>query len=161
METWRDAYRGIIADTTLEGLDVGQRAGKWREMLSAKRDIASLIYVAVEEEDEGVVGFASGGRTRRPELPYDAELYALYVLPGSQRRGLGRLLTRSLVGELERRGFGSLLVEVLEANAPARRFYEALGAVAAGERPLVVDGVTYATRLYGWARIGDVGSAGL
>jgi ribosomal protein S18 acetylase RimI-like enzyme len=158
VETWRDAYRGIVADTTLDSLDVGQRTGKWREILSAAPDVSSLNYVA--EGSDTVVGFASGGRTRQPSLSYDAELYALYVRPDFQRCGVGRRLTRAVVEELERRGFRSLMVEVFEANAAGRRFYETLGAMPLGETQLVHDGVTHPTSLYSWASLRDLGRAG-
>ena len=49
------------------------------------------------------------------------------MLPEYHRQGIGRQLTISVVKRLVDQDMDSLLIRVLRENAPARRFYEALG----------------------------------
>jgi hypothetical protein len=48
----------------------------------------------------------------------------------------------------------SMLLWVLEANAPARRFYGKLGGSVVRDRPIDVGGVTLTEVAYGWPRLG-------
>jgi len=68
-----------------------------------------------------------GGPERSHHPLYTGEIYVLYLLPAYQRQGIGRQLTISEVERLVEQEMHSLLIRVLQANAPARRFYEALG----------------------------------
>lgn len=43
-----------------------------------------------------------------------------------------------------------MLLSVLAANAPARRFYQALGGEVVGQQPIEIAGVTLAEVAYGW-----------
>ncbi len=72
--------------------------------------------VAVAVHDGVVVGFAAVD---------GSELSALYVLPGAQGSGAGRLLLRWAVKEA-----GAESLWVYSSNAAARRFYERFGWVA-------------------------------
>jgi ribosomal protein S18 acetylase RimI-like enzyme len=100
VQTWRSAYRGIIPDEFLATLNVEERAAQWRDRLTIEPERRSVVLVA--EEAGQIVGLVSGGRNRKPAFPFDAELYALYVAPHCQRRGVGRRLTRALVEILQR-----------------------------------------------------------
>ena len=151
VESWRDAYRGIVADKHLAEINVEERASKWRERLNADSEQRPLIFVA---QDLGeVVGFVSGGKTRQPALPFDAELYALYVKPSHQRRRLGRQLTRALVDELIERGYRGLVVGVLQANDSGRRFYESIGGQRVGGQSRIIGGDSHFEVFYGWPAI--------
>jgi len=154
VETWQDAYKGIVSNKFLADIRVERRAARWLERLSADSEQRPLIFVADILGE--VVGFVSGGKTRQPDLPFDAELYALYVKPSRQRGSVGRHLTRALVDELIARNFNGLLIGVLEANAPARRFYESIGGHPAGGQSLAIGGELYSEVFYGWTSIQDV-----
>lgn len=137
--SWRATYRGIVSDVTLDALSldalsVEQRATHWREGLRALAADPSprqaACYVAVDSNGD-MLGFARGGRVRPlasgvAPLPYDGELYAIYLAPGVQRRGIGSLLAHAVARHLAADGLRSLLVWALARN-PSRRFYEALG----------------------------------
>jgi GNAT superfamily N-acetyltransferase len=74
------------------------------------------------------VGFAASGPPRDEDVPLPAaEVYAIYVLPESWRRGAGRALLEVATDQWLAQGATTLVVWVLEANAPGRAFYEALG----------------------------------
>jgi ribosomal protein S18 acetylase RimI-like enzyme len=104
------------------------------------------------------VGFVSGGKTRQPDLPFDAELYALYVKPSHQRRLVGRRLTWALANDLIERGFRGLVVGVLQANESGRRFYESIGGAQVGSQTRMIGSDSHAEVFYGWPAIRAVSS---
>jgi ribosomal protein S18 acetylase RimI-like enzyme len=131
IESWRAAYRGLMADDLLAGLDLAQRILLWRRILSASE------WPTLVVEDEGaVVGFCYICPARDSDLDVRAwaELVAIYVDPTTWGRGCGRLLCERAIDEARNRGATSMAVWVLEANAPARRFYEGRGFVTDGTR---------------------------
>jgi ribosomal protein S18 acetylase RimI-like enzyme len=69
---------------------------------------------------------AMGQRAEASPWPRTGEVSALYVLPGHQGRGLGRLLVCVVAAHLRERGLPALTIAVLAANTPACRFYQAL-----------------------------------
>ncbi len=81
-----------------------------------------------------------GGPERSGDPVYTGELYAIYLLEGWQRRGIGRRLTIEVVRQLTQQGLTSLLVWVLAEN-PSRRFYEALGGRQVREKLEMTGGV--------------------
>ena len=121
VQAWREAYAGVVPDAILTGLDPGQRAGTWRRLIECG------ATVTLAERDGAVVGFSCGGRQRDASLAYSGEIYAVYVLQRAQRLGIGRALMAAAAGELLARDHLSAMLWVLEANALARRFYQALG----------------------------------
>lgn len=74
-----------------------------------------------------LVGVAGGGPERTGHPRYADEVTVLVVLPGYQRQGIGRRLVATVVTHLVGHGLSSFLIRVVTPNAPARRFYEALG----------------------------------
>ncbi len=119
--SWRRAYRGLMPDALLDGLDPVERAAAWRKR------IAGGVTVLVAEIEGLVRGFAALGPIRDPDLLGTTELYALYLAPPVWRRGLGRTLLAAAVA-----GQGPVALWVLAENQRARRFYEATGFVADG-----------------------------
>jgi GNAT superfamily N-acetyltransferase len=82
----------------------------------------------IAERDGRPVGFVSCGPPRDDDVaPLTAEIFALYVIPGAWRSGVGRALMATAVDHLRARGAETLTLWVLEANARARAFYEAEG----------------------------------
>jgi hypothetical protein len=131
VETWRATYRGLLPDGLIDGLrsDPAQR----RERL--RRQPADQFSFVAEDGGE-VVGYAFGGPERANDPEYKGEVYAIYVLPAKQGKGLGRALIRGSVNELEAHGIGTLLIWVLRENTIGRRFYERLGGRIVREKPL-------------------------
>jgi GNAT superfamily N-acetyltransferase len=75
-----------------------------------------------------IVGFSGFG----PSFDEDrtnatGEVYAIYIEPELIGTGLGRDLFARTQEELRARGFDRATLWVLEANEPARRFYEKAG----------------------------------
>jgi len=144
--TWRDAYKGIIAEEALANMSVERSTGNWLRGLSRPETIS---YVAVV--DEVVVGFASGGIQRDETLPeYDGELYALYVLPDQQGKGIGRKLVETFAAALKEADYKGMLIWVLKDNAPGRAFYERIGGVYVCEKSLLIGEQKLQEVAYGW-----------
>ncbi len=130
---WRAAYRGLLASDFLAGLAVQPRAVAWAAMLESGMDASSPAWVA--ERDGRVIGYASTGPPRDDDVPLPAaEVYALYVRPEAWRAGCGLALLTTALAEWRQRGAETLVLWVLEDNARARRFYEAVGWAADGSR---------------------------
>jgi len=148
VKSWRTTYRGIVPDAFLNDMTHAVYASRWYGRLSDPE--SKLITYVATEEDGTLFGFASGGAQRIEELDFDGELYAIYLLKAFQRRGDGRLLMQAVANELLAFGFQTMLVWVLEANQPARRFYERLGGVYAGTQSITIGGEELTEVAYGW-----------
>ncbi len=148
VETWRAAYRGVVPDAHLAGLSVTERAAGWHSFLG---DATGRRFACVARDDaDGLIGFAAGGPERSGDGRYRGELYALYVLPSEQRRGVGRGLVRAVANRLVAADTRSMLLWVLEANPRARAFYEALGGSVVRRQPIEIGGATFIEVAYGW-----------
>jgi GNAT superfamily N-acetyltransferase len=134
---WRTTYRGIVPDGYLDRLSTLQKRSWWEGYL-ADPEICTVVG---DDETEGVVGFASGA---------EGELYALYVVPGHQRRGLGRLLVGEIARHLREAGATSLHVWALERN-PCIDFYRRLGGRVIAKKSIVLDGVELQELAFGFA----------
>jgi GNAT superfamily N-acetyltransferase len=141
--SWRSTYAGIVAEEYLAALDEAKRELSWREWLT--RGIET--YVAALDGE--IVGFITGGAIREPIEPYDAELYAIYLLQAAHGQGIGRQLLRQLVVMLLGRGFHSMAVWVLEQN-PATNFYERTGGQRLTSKEIEIGGATLVEVAYGW-----------
>lgn len=132
VDTWRDAYAGIIPDEVLAALDVDARAQRLRELLAGPDPFTTHVATRAGE----VVGFVTFGPYRRqtpgadPRTDLDprvGEILAIYVHPAHQGAGVGRALMDAAVTELTGRGMTEVRLWVLAENGPSRRFYERYG----------------------------------
>ena len=154
VESWRTTYAGIMPDAYLASLDEMLRARLWREWLTAD----ALVLVA--ELNGSVVGFAHAGPSREPLEKCDAELYSIYLLKDSQKRGVGTALLRAMAGTLLERNFRSMAVWVLEQNR-SRNFYERAGGKLVTSQVIEVGGSKLMEVAYAWPdlrmiRFGDL-----
>jgi GNAT superfamily N-acetyltransferase len=147
VSSWRTTYKGILADETLDNLDIESRVKQWTDRL-ANQESKTATFVATDL-DKRIICFANGGPARSEELKADGELYAIYLCSDSQRKGIGRSLLQQTAAYLHASGFSSLGVWVLERN-PARLFYEALGAELIADKVLDRDGITLKEVGYRW-----------
>src|SRR5688500_5438106 len=95
---WQAAYRGVMPDEYLDGLDAHQRAEMWRRQITSSGGQGLLVASL----DERVVGFVAFGESRD-----DAglgEIHAMNVDPSVWGRGSGRRLLRDATAELESAG---------------------------------------------------------
>ncbi len=156
--SWRESYAPLFPAETLAALDVAERVARWREIIASAP--ASAAVFLLEFPDERPVGFASCGAQRNDRLEalgYPGEIEALYILRRGQRRGGGRALLSKMARHLLAQGWGAASVWVFRDNPPARRFYEALGAVATGvDGSWTTLGLTLPDMSYGWKDLCDL-----
>ena len=141
-----------------------KRAEEWTPEVSAQawartlREIAAgtgsreCIYVAVDEGGE-LIGLAMGGPADVAERASLGAVYALYVHTRHQGRGVGHRLVRAVAADLHQHGMTALEIGCLATNAPARRFYEAIGGRLMRERLFDEEGVMLPEVVYEWADI--------
>ena len=151
VDSWRTSYRGLLADDFLESLSEAGYTERWRRVIG---DGTSRVFVV--EEPEGIVGFASGGRERAGESGFEGELYAIYIVAGSQRLGHGRELVRAMEAALRDMGLSDMIVWVLRDNVPAREFYERLGGSYVRSQPITIGATTLEEMSYGWRSLDDI-----
>ena len=140
---WRSAYAGILPEAYLSRLSAVREAAAYQRGIAGRQHgHAAFVAVAGEEDmPEGtrgppgglVVGFVTGGRSRRPEMA-EGEVETLYILDDWREQGIGRRLMRAMAAHLHALHCRNAVVWVLADN-PSRWFYERLGGrtVARGE----------------------------
>jgi GNAT superfamily N-acetyltransferase len=135
VRSWQAAYRGLLPQDHLDGLDPGRSRTQWETTLEATAWPSTGTLVLVDEDassvpaTETIVGFAGLGPTRdHDDDPTSVgELQTLYLDPGVWRRGAGSLLLTVAQVQLGRAGFDTASAWVLETNVGARTFYEHRG----------------------------------
>jgi GNAT superfamily N-acetyltransferase len=151
--TWKATYSGIVPQPFLDSLDVPSRAEAWKSVMNEGK---SYIYIA--ENDRELFGFVSGGALREPIEGFDAEVYAIYLLPSSQGRGTGKLLMQRIAETLGINGFSQLAVWVLIEN-PSRDFYEHLGGSRIAQKQIRIGDADLMEVAYGWRDIRTLDSS--
>jgi ribosomal protein S18 acetylase RimI-like enzyme len=121
-DSWRRHYRGAYADSFLDGDVVGDRLAVWSSRLAAPGNNATVLA----EDGAGLVGFV--------HVAFDADgrwgslIDNLHVVHDRQRAGIGRALMTRAFGAVAERGTGKqVYLWVLEQNAAAQGFYQAMG----------------------------------
>ncbi len=132
IRSWQAAYRGLLPDEMLDGLDshIERRTQRWEDILAHDLD-----HVLVAEQLDEVVGFAHVSRCRDEDhglLHHVGEIPAIYLMKEAWGLGLGRSLMAGAERLLVEARFDRACLWVLEGNARARRFYEAAGWSADG-----------------------------
>lgn len=135
--TWADTYGHMVTATHLAGLRGEAVERRWAGFITTAA-ASELAWVAHAGDD--VTGFSIGGSSRGAVDV--GEVFALYVHPRAQGRGVGSALLDRLEGALARR-WSTARLWVFEQNAAARRFYARAG--------WVDDGVVGATAVSGRA----------
>ncbi|MFN8074733.1 MAG: GNAT family N-acetyltransferase [Kineosporiaceae bacterium] len=123
VRSWREAYRGLLPQDLLDGLDEAQRAVAWS---SALTNPDPRVQAFVAEDGGEVVGFVHVRPSRDAEGG-TGEITCLYVRQAAWGRGAGRALMDAAVASMRGSGFAAATLWVLAANDRARRFYAAAG----------------------------------
>lgn len=126
IESWRQAYAGLIAQEALDRLDVDReahvRAQRWDEFHGDPRGGELLAEV-----DGEPAGWALFGPSIDAELPDDGQVFAIYAVPRFWSAGVGHALMMEAEARLRSAGFTSAHLWVLEGNERAASFYERHG----------------------------------
>ena len=123
VRSWQAIYRGHMPDSYLDHLSIDRRVQYWTKILSRHSE-----EVAVFEVPAGIVGFVAVEPSRDDDAePHTGELTAMYHDPSNWRQGIGRALMGWSVESARTRQWPKMTLWVLDKNAQARSFYEALG----------------------------------
>ena len=145
-EAWRTTYSGILPRDVIEHLAGRRSEDTWRGRLERSHGMEA-VWLA--EDESGLLGFAACGAARHRLEGLEAEVYALYVLQGAQRRGIGRFLLRACARHFVRHAHFGFYLWVLKANR-ARLFYEAMGGAEIGEKSERLGLHSYSEIAYAW-----------
>ncbi len=128
VRSWQRAYRGLLPDEYLQGLDPADRIQRWRRIVS-KTNWPRGAGVLVLAADAGLLGFACFGPSRDQDANPEqvAEIAAIYLLPEVWGKGLGRQLMAASVESLAVARYAQATLWVLDSNVRARRFYAGNG----------------------------------
>jgi GNAT superfamily N-acetyltransferase len=128
---WRAAYRGVMPDRFLDGLDLQRWTDRWQQTLGGLRpaEQTPAAVLVVEGEIGEPAGFAMTGPERTPAPPARGrgELWAINLAPDAWGHGLGQLLLGAAERALAEAGHVEAMLWVVATNERARRFYGRAG----------------------------------
>ena len=124
VETWKTAYSGLLPDDYLHKLNVDQRAQTWAKLLEFAPKGNQTI---VAEIGGRIIGFIGIGPSSEAGAMKFGEVYAIYVKPDYQSRGVGSQLMKEGIRILKDQGFNRATLWVLEQNISTRSWYESHG----------------------------------
>ena len=151
VRSWRESFAGLVPQSFLDKMSVEKRTAAFA---AGFLDDSYKMYVA--ENTEGViVGFADCGESRESIEGYEAELFAIYLVPEYQRRGVGGELFKRVINALVRRGKRSMYLEALEVS-PYRSFYEQMGGQVIERRETEIEGEMFNLLVYGWEDLVEI-----
>jgi diamine N-acetyltransferase len=119
-QSWLATYSNFIPRADLRTYFDAHYALKAMKMLFKNPDVCGLVA----EKETTLCGFARTRINREDERFY---LPSLYLLPGHEGRGLGRMLLHAAQEEARRRGFHALWLGVMVQNSRALSWYRKLG----------------------------------
>ncbi|MFD2655100.1 GNAT family N-acetyltransferase [Gracilibacillus thailandensis] len=149
VHSWKATYQNLINEQDLSNTTVEHRQIYWETILKLPRQQQPVTVI--EEEGE-IVGFISGGKERTDRFGYDGEIFAIYLLPSHQRKGLGKRLLKAFSEEMKELGYQSLLIWVL-TNNPTHQFYLQFGAEKIEQEQTTIGHGTYQETAYGFVNI--------
>jgi GNAT superfamily N-acetyltransferase len=129
VRSWQSAYRGLMPDHVLAGLDIEQRTERWTATLTDVHDTAVLLAVRQLGGPRDELGaFCMVGPVRAPAPTARAQsgvgqMYALYADPGALGTGAGRAVHDAGVAHRWATGDHQLVLWVLTGNDRACSFY--------------------------------------
>jgi GNAT superfamily N-acetyltransferase len=156
-QSWRIVYRGVLADTYLDGDIATERRQLWDERL---RHPATSQYIVVADDAGDVAGFACAYGNHDEQC--GTLLENLHIDPGRKGQGLGSMLMADVARWSAKLAPGAgMHLFVVEQNHAARRFYERLGGAVNGDEIWhAPDGSEVRALRYAWPHIPETWLAG-
>ena len=148
--SWRTTYRGLIADEILDGMTFAKYLEKWEQTLASQANGDTFCFAAENGSGE-VIGYSVCGKNRHEKLPFDAELFAIYLLKEYQGQGIGKNLFLTSVEEFRQRNISSFLLFVLSSNTASRKFYESFQPDFTANETITIENGQYCDICYGWS----------
>jgi GNAT superfamily N-acetyltransferase len=129
VRSWQWAYRGLMPDHVLAGLDIDRRTERWKTNLTRVGDTTVLLAVRqLGGPCEELGAFCMVGPVRAPDPTARdqagvGEIYGLYADPRALGTGAGRAVHDVGVTHRWAAGDHQLVLWVLTGNNRARSFY--------------------------------------
>jgi len=120
LDTQKYNYRDILDQEFLENMNFESRVQKMQDRLEKKE---SVIYV--KELDGKIVWFIDGG-VSKAGVPYEAEIYTIYIDPKFQGKGVGKELMYTIMNDDFFKDKKSLYLWTLKESPQSRGFYDKL-----------------------------------
>lgn len=158
VSAWHDTYVGLIPSKLLSSVTVKARTERWQNILGSFTQ--SNGHAAFLAEVNGTPqGYVSVGRQRdnaMDNLGYTAEVISLNVIKQAWRLGVGRALMHRAAVHSAAFRHTAISLWVLDTNARARKFYQALGGCLVSEREDVHPDATLREVAYGWRDLSEL-----
>jgi RimJ/RimL family protein N-acetyltransferase len=151
VRAWQAAYRGLMPDAYLDGLDVAERQRQWASQLAGGPP-EGAAWLVVEDDDGVVAGICAVGPAHdaQGEPTGEGELYMINLDPSRWGRGLGRLLLAAATDWLRAEGWSEAVLWMAEGNQRAGRLYERNGwALDGGRKDDTIGGTAVPEVRYG------------
>jgi len=121
-QSWRGAYRGLIAQNYLDRLPDDNWVTAVRTWVGSGRLMGKLLCL-----DDAPVGCAIYGRGRDATHADWGEIVAFYLLPEHTRKGYGSALFTCVMDELRQEGYTRFYLWCLAGNTAGDAFYRRHG----------------------------------
>jgi GNAT superfamily N-acetyltransferase len=129
-DSWRRTYCGLMPERFLQQDALSNRQGVWRARLSS---VASNQFVMLAEHEEVLAGFICVFGDE--DVLWGSLVDNLHVAAPYARKGVGtQLMARASEWLGANYSSSRVYLWAMEANAPARQFYEQLGGLNVGTR---------------------------
>ena len=151
VQTWQDTYLSVIPFDYLAAMSIPRHEKAFLKELTGRHVISF-----VDEQNDRIIGFTTGGYERNGNDVYAAEIYTLYVLKHLQCRGAGTRLVAALAMQFELSGMYTMLVRVLKLN-PYRRFYKKINGLYVQTERQPFAGEIMDVETYGWLDMSLIG----
>jgi len=151
VDSWQDAFRGIVPDAVLTGHSVERSLELWRGNFD--RYPGNLT---IARQGDSVVGFCCAGPAvnQAKNAPFEFQIYALHTSPALRRRGIGAALLRQALARCRAGGMTRAIVWTLDQLVLSRRFYEREGGQPAKTGVWTVGEFTLPEVAHGWTFAG-------
>jgi len=121
IKTWKESYQDIIDANFLDNISSEERL-KGRIQWLSEPEKYSIVAVS----NSKIVGFCDFGISRYFQYG-KGEIYAIYVLPEYQKKGIGYLLIQEAVNRLKDKNLVPCVIFSLEKNLVAQKLYTKMG----------------------------------
>lgn len=122
-----DVYAGGFSER------IGDPANNLSELKELLSNQHSDFTVSVAEKSRDVVAFSIVGKPRYEAPAKTMELWAVNVLPGYWRMGIGSALVERAISYCSGAGFEFVELWCIKGNTPAQKAYQKLGFVESGK----------------------------
>lgn len=127
IETWRDTYRGLMPDATLDALNLQEYEDRWKRILSQNDGNMRLVNIGAFQ-DNVLLGFAAAGPPREA-WGYESELWVINIPKRFQKMGVGKALLKACLDHVLTLGAKNMYLSCMVGNTNAENFYKKMGAI--------------------------------